>query len=174
MKVDEHSARFKLHVKAAQYVYKNASTGTWPKVTFVHSQIMAKDSDPGVFRARGMYLAADAEDSRKSWCPSAEHVASLMNVWEHSCVLVRNNPLYFGDRLENACLNQYYHFLVIHPFSDGNGRTGRLMYNALRLLVGLPWHTFTTDMHEVYVGRLRVFEAEFKATNPDVYNPNLV
>ena len=31
-------------------------------------------------------------------------------------------------------------FEKIHPFRDGNGRVGRILYNIHRLLVGLPIH----------------------------------
>ncbi len=31
-------------------------------------------------------------------------------------------------------------FEHIHPFADGNGRTGRIIYNAHRLKLGLPLH----------------------------------
>ncbi len=173
MYVDENSLRFGLHLKAAQYVYDTASRGEWPHVTFVHYQIMTKDDDPGMIRTWPVYVA-ESKDAQKHWCPAPSHVPALMADWEHACSLVRSNPAYFDKYLENACLNQYYHFLTIHPFSDGNGRTGRLMYNALRLLVGLPWHTFTCDVHDFYVDKLRQFEAEFKSHHPEVYDPNLV
>ena len=35
----------------------------------------------------------------------------------------------------------HHEFEFIHPFADGNGRTGRLWMNAIRLSFGLPWLT---------------------------------
>lgn len=35
----------------------------------------------------------------------------------------------------------HHEFECVHPFVDGNGRTGRLLLNAIRLRAGLPWLT---------------------------------
>lgn len=42
---------------------------------------------------------------------------------------------------EGWCWEMHHRFEWIHPFWDGNGRTGRLWMNALRLSLGLPWLT---------------------------------
>lgn len=44
-------------------------------------------------------------------------------------------------------------FEEIHPFIDGNGRTGRLMMNNLRLLNGLPWLTIYYEERFEYYAR---------------------
>lgn len=46
-------------------------------------------------------------------------------------------------------------FEEIHPFIDGNGRTGRLMMNNLRLLNGLPWLTIYYEERFEYYARFR-------------------
>lgn len=42
--------------------------------------------------------------------------------------------------LEALAREAHVHFEGIHPFEDGNGRTGRILYNIHRLKLGLPLH----------------------------------
>jgi Fic family protein len=46
----------------------------------------------------------------------------------------------------------HHEFECAHPFVDGNGRTGRLFLNAVRLNAGLPWLTIRPgdEQHEYY------------------------
>lgn len=44
-----------------------------------------------------------------------------------------------SDRID-ACKNTHVLFETVHPFEDGNGRTGRIIYNWHRLKLGLPLH----------------------------------
>ena len=39
----------------------------------------------------------------------------------------------------------HHEFESVHPFPDGNGRTGRLLLNALRLRAGLAWLVVGSD-----------------------------
>jgi len=41
---------------------------------------------------------------------------------------------------ETACKDAHVLFETIHPFEDGNGRTGRIIYNWHRIRLGLPIH----------------------------------
>ena len=76
-------------------------------------------------------------------CPLSEVVPSLMKEWyEKADELITQS----GDMKEKkliSCIEELrFEFLCIHPFQDGNGRTARLIENAVRLLVGLPWRIF--------------------------------
>jgi Fic family protein len=46
------------------------------------------------------------------------------------------------DPLSKSNLSSTLHILFesLHPFEDGNGRVGRILYNIHRLLLGLPLH----------------------------------
>jgi Fic family protein len=42
-------------------------------------------------------------------------------------------------------------FTYIHPFPDGNGRTGRFLMNALMAEAGLPWTVVPVDQRDRYM-----------------------
>ena len=44
-----------------------------------------------------------------------------------------------GEPMAQFAWRMHHEFECVHPFVDGNGRTGRLLLNALRLRAGLPW-----------------------------------
>lgn len=45
-----------------------------------------------------------------------------------------------NEEREEACKKAHVMFEEIHPFLDGNGRVGRIIYNWHRLALGLPLH----------------------------------
>ena len=48
--------------------------------------------------------------------------------------------------LEDWVINSHVLFEDVHPFVDGNGRTGRLIYLWHRMKLGLPIHIIHADM----------------------------
>lgn len=52
---------------------------------------------------------------------------------------IKNSEGFFDWANSNA---KYWHvyFEKVHPFEDGNGRVGRILYNLHRLRLGLPLH----------------------------------
>ena len=49
-----------------------------------------------------------------------------------------------------ACLAQY-DFAKIHPFFDGNGRTGRLLFNWILLAAGYPLAVIPAEARSRYI-----------------------
>lgn len=48
----------------------------------------------------------------------------------------------------------HYRFVAIHPFADGNGRTGRLLMNLLLLRAGFPIAIISNEQRQAYIEAL--------------------
>lgn len=64
--------------------------------------------------------------------------------------------------LEAWCWEMHHRFEWVHPFWDGNGRTGRLWMNSLRLSLGLPWLTVRYDDRFAYYRSIEEWEHEYE------------
>lgn len=159
------------HIAATEYVWRHTAAGDWPDVRVVHRMLSASFLFcAGSFRTVPVYVASRRDDAKRVDMPSPQHVTDLMRWWDRVCQETIKSAWLDRD-VESACFGLYYIFLCIHPFEDGNGRVGRLMCNAARVLCGLPWYTFTTDIHPAFVTKLRTFETEdFRPTFADRYD----
>lgn len=63
-----------------------------------------------------------------------------------------------SGELETWCWEMHHRFEWIHPFIDGNGRTGRLLLNILRLKYGLPWLTVRYEDRFAYYRSIEEWE----------------
>jgi len=58
------------------------------------------------------------------------------------------------------CWNLHHEFEHVHPFVDGNGRTGRLWLNTLLLASGHEWETVFERNRQAYYDKIRTWESE--------------
>lgn len=63
------------------------------------------------------------------------YVPDLMAQWVERTQLQIDYP---GSRIENDIKENHVAYETIHPFVDGNGRTGRMFLNYQRIKAGLP------------------------------------
>lgn len=114
----------------------------------------------GIYRTGDIYIA-----NRKGTHP--QHLQSEMNTWiDRQNELIRqchegvggapdDTVEVFQDRWAKAVLKEHVAYEIIHPFADGNGRTGRLFLNWTREQMGLPilviWErTKCTDYYPIF------------------------
>jgi len=64
-----------------------------------------------------------------------DKIRSAMEKWCERANLMVKHP---GSRIEEDINNHHIEYEKIHPFVDGNGRTGRMFLNWQRQQVGLP------------------------------------
>lgn len=84
--------------------------------------------------------------------PSYEELTDLMASFVFSVNQIKNPVI-------KAILAHYF-FVTIHPYSDSNGRTARLLMNCLLLTTGFSWVTIRVDQREEYFETLKKGQLE--------------
>lgn len=86
----------------------------------IHSKLMP-DGTGGYFKQQANQIAKGPSREVVYTPPPPQAVPSLMNNWE----LYVHSAMNFDSLIRTAVA--HYQFEAIHPFSDGNGRTGRIL-----------------------------------------------
>ena len=127
----------KLAVKAWNYLKKQPQMT--PDVVLKTHKILMKDhlpDDAGKFRKCRIFIG-DREG--RPW----ETIPLKIGGWcfsTNKTIADLNEPNKSKEKEE--CAKQHHiYFEKIHPFVDGNGRTGRMFLNWMRLKMGLPIFT---------------------------------
>ena len=147
------------HLKATEFV---VSSALGPKVPVmpesIHAILMRRElSDAGKLRKVRVWVNLDLK-------PYPENIEKLVKSWKRSLQknLQNSISLVMPSQAEDFAWHYHHWFESIHPFMDGNGRTGRLILNNIRLLVGLPWLIIPFSEREQYYESIRKWELEHK------------
>jgi len=115
-------------------------------ILMVHGLLMEsrdtiEEKDKGHFRKCAVYIGGH---EAKPWYA----VPNLVNEWIERV----NKSLRLRDGKEAATHMFHVQYEAIHPFLDGNGRTGRIFYNWHRQMLKLPIHTIHVgkEQYEYY------------------------
>lgn len=80
-------------------------------------------------------------------------VPKLLESTEEAIVAANVHPMILAARFHG-----FYEYL--HPFRDGNGRTGRLVSNYILLRMGHPLLIIPSENHKEYIAALRMIRTE--------------
>lgn len=133
-----------LTITDVRHVHKLAMDLVWDVAP--HPQATEKER-PGSFREHDIEPFGGG-----MWPPSFSDVPHLIAAWLEEVEGIRNvDPLRFPERLARI----HARFEQIHPFLDGNGRTGRLVLNLLLVRLGYPPAIIYKRERAAYLNALR-------------------
>lgn len=139
------SLHYDNHLKAAEMAL---SDRVWQprELHFVLMHGLLPIGQVGTYRTEDVWVGGNSAVS------PGVHLLNHMERWEQ---MVVEGP---SDTPISWTWNIHHEFECVHPFIDGNGRTGRLVLNALRVMNGLPWLTINVGgEQEAYYQLIRSY-----------------
>ena len=138
------------HKEAIDYVealaQRGASIGEW-EVKQIHALVLRKI----VPDEAGRYRQLDVKSAGTEYVyPPHYQLTELMAQfieWLNSEAALKLHPVVYATEA-------HYRFVSIHPFRDGNGRTGRLLMNLLMLQAGYPILVISNQLRKQYIDAL--------------------
>lgn len=141
------------HIAACQYVINSVrSRDGVPSPMAIHRILMASqpEAEPGRLREKWVKVGGDIKMS--PFLAKHRYYELLARV---NAALGKERPAYAS---EEDIWRIHHEFEWIHPFLDGNGRTGRLWMNGIRLAYGYTWLVVKAEDKQEYYDSIRHWE----------------
>jgi hypothetical protein len=133
-----------LTLQEVRSVHHQAMTPVWDVAPHPHA---GPDEGPGNWRRHDIEPFAEGMKP-----PSPSAVGHLMRDWVTAVNAIRGvSVVAFPERLARL----HNDFERIHPFLDGNGRTGRLLLNLVLVRMGYPPAIVYKNQRDVYLKAMR-------------------
>ena len=142
------------HLEALRYVFDNYKKDlTESDIKYIHKTLMQNLlENAGEYRKTKVWVG-------KNGCPYYASIPKLMRSFE-----AKISKLNSDDDLWNI----HHEFETIHPFIDGNGRTGRLLLNWLSLKYHDEFTVVENSKKQIYYKSIQDFREHFKKEYPSV------
>ena len=139
------------HASAIDYIRDLAQTdnaiGEW-EIRQLHGLVCRGETGAGAYRSVNV-MAAGSEHRY----PDAVMVPNLMTEFvEWMMTSTALHPIAFASEV-------HYRFVTIHPFTDGNGRTARLLMNLILLRSGYPIAVIKTQHRSAYIDAIMTWRS---------------
>jgi len=129
------------HRAAVELVLDAAEKNKWVRPIDIHACLMARSEDlrpEDIGRYRSVQVTVG-----NCIPPKPMIVPNLMVAWSSQVQkFLKTEGDIYETELAQKCFAFHKWFECIHPFVDGNGRVGRLIWLHLWRRCGLPWVTF--------------------------------
>lgn len=127
------------HIDIAMKIEEESAKQRIMHPSHIHAILMKElVKHPGEYRRIQVYVGMDRNAQPAG--PAIIDIAmqNWFNCLKEDIKLLHNNPA-GGVDINNVAWQYHHWFEAIHPFIDGNGRTGRLILNNIKRSFGLPW-----------------------------------
>lgn len=155
------------HKKALEYVVERASQAPpcEQDITQLHKTIMGYAlADAGEFRQKPVYVRIPLEKQILfKGMPYYRQVPRLMREFVQEIDYVQRHA---PD--EDKLWDLHHHFVSIHPFNDGNGRTARLLLNWLSLRHLNKFVLVRNKHKQNYYDDIQMYQRDFRTLRDDI------
>jgi Fic family protein len=121
------------------------------RIKEIHKTIIFDEADmPGRFKNRNNYIY-NYQGERFDFIPQEETIEatnSLTNWLDNELNALKKHKS--KKTIPEIAFEYHLRFLTIHPFFDGNGRTGRILMNLILISNGYPPIIIRTDEKDLY------------------------